>query len=70
MENIYPNTDMHDLDSPKSCFEMTNPITDNDDSDAKLIKLYFKQNKLNISDNIQKLICNDYLYFEKIIFSK
>ena len=38
-----------------------------DDSDSKLIKLYFKQNKLNIPDNIQKLICNDYLYFEKII---
>jgi hypothetical protein len=39
----------------------------NDDSDSELIKLYFIQNKLNIPDNIQKLICNDYLYFEKII---
>ena len=39
----------------------------NDDSDCELIKFYFIQNKLNIPDNIQKLICNDYLYFEKII---
>ena len=38
-----------------------------DDSDSKLIKLYFKHNKLNIPDDIQKLICSDYLYCEKII---
>jgi len=37
-----------------------------DDSDSKLIKLFFKQTKTNIPDNIQKLICLDHLFFEKI----
>jgi len=39
----------------------------NDDSNSKLIKLYFKQNKQNIPDNIQKLICHDHVYFNQII---
>ena len=38
-----------------------------DDSDSKLIKLFFKQNNLNIPLNIQKIICEDHLFFEKII---
>ena len=38
-----------------------------DDSDSKLIKLFFKQNNLNIPSHIQKLLCSDYLFFEKII---
>jgi len=38
-----------------------------DDSDSKLIKIFFKQNNLNIPDNIQKLICSDHLFFEKVI---
>lgn len=38
-----------------------------DDSDSKLIKIFFKQYNLNVPDNIQKLLCSDYLFFEKII---
>ena len=38
-----------------------------DDSDSKLIKLFFKQDKINIPVNIQKLIGSDHLFFEKII---
>ena len=38
-----------------------------DDSDSKLIKIYFKRNELNIPPNIQKIIGEDHLYFEKII---
>lgn len=37
------------------------------DSDSKLIKIFFKQNNLNVPDNIQKLICMDHLFFEKVI---
>ena len=32
-----------------------------------LIKIFFKRNELNIPPNIQKLICDDHLYFESII---
>jgi hypothetical protein len=38
-----------------------------DDNDSKLIRIFFKQNSLNIPPNIQKLICEDHLFFEKII---
>jgi len=38
-----------------------------DDSDSKLIKIFFKQEKLNIPSHIQTLLCTDHLFFQKII---
>lgn len=38
-----------------------------DDSDSKLIKIFFKQEKLNIPSHIQTLLCTDHLFFQQII---
>ena len=34
-----------------------------DDSDSKLIKIFFKQNNLNIPSHIQSLLYTDHLFF-------
>jgi superfamily II DNA or RNA helicase len=38
-----------------------------DFSDIMLIKIFFKQEKINIPCHIQTLLCTDHLFFEKII---